>query len=294
MSGALLRAALAGPRCAMAIGAHDPVVAMLAHEAGAPVVYVSGSGSAAVVGGMADVGLISFTEMLEHARHIVAATPLPTLCDIDTGFGNETNVRRTIAEYEAIGAAGVHLEDQLFPKRCGQTEGTALIGVAEMQRKIAAAKEAQTDPGFVLVVRTDARQTEGVDGVVKRCRAYVEGGADALFPEALLSPEEFVRVRAELDVPLVIDLPEWGRTPATSLDELEGYGWNLGIYALSAMRVAHHAAREFMASLVRERTQAGWLDRMVTRDELADLVGLTALRADEERLRRRFPDAGEP
>jgi methylisocitrate lyase len=246
------------------------------------------------VGGLPDVGLLSFTEMLEHARHVVAATSLPVLCDIDTGFGGEANVRRTIAEYEAAGAAGVHIEDQTFPKRCGQTAGASLVDVAEMQRKIDAAKAAQRDDAFVLVARTDARQVEGLDGVIERCRAYVAAGADALFPEALLGPDEFRAVRDAVGVPLVIDLPEWGRTPPMSRDELGDLGWNMGIYAVSALRVALHAAREFIGDLVREGDQSAWLDRMATRDELADLLGLDALREAEARLDSAYgPGGGE-
>jgi methylisocitrate lyase len=216
---------------------------------------------------------------------VVAATSLPTLVDADTGHGNVTNVKRTIRELEQIGAAGVHLEDQTFPKRCGQTAGATIVPVEEMCAKIYAAKEAQRDDGFVLVVRTDARQCEGMGAVIERGRAYVAAGADALFPEALLSPDEFRRARTELpDVPLVIDVPEWGRSPTMTIAELAGWGFDLGIFAISAMRVALAAVREFLGDLHREETQRGWLDRMMTRAEVDELVGLPEVRADEERL----------
>jgi methylisocitrate lyase len=287
--GGELRAVLSAPGCAMAVGAHDPVTAKLVARAGVPVVYVSGSASAAVVGGMPDVGLLTFTEMAEHARQVVAATELPTLCDVDTGFGGIANVIRTVRAYEELGAAGVHMEDQVFPKRCGQTDGAQLEDVAQMQQKIAAAKDAQASADFVLIARTDARQTGDIGSVVHRCRAYVAAGADAVFPEALLTREEFARVREEVDAPLVIDIPEWGRSPTLALAELEELGWNLGIYAVSPLRVALHATREFLSDLTSAGTQTAWLDRMVSRDELADLLGLDALRASEDDLARRFP-----
>jgi methylisocitrate lyase len=283
--GARFREVLARPGCALAVGAYDPSVARLVERAGFPVCYVSGSGSSTAVLGVSDLGLISFKEMLDNARNVVAATSLPTLVDADTGHGNVTNVKRTIRELEQIGAAGVHLEDQTFPKRCGQTAGATIVPVEEMCAKIHAAKEAQRDDDFVLIVRTDARQCEGMDAVVERGRAYIAAGADALFPEALLTPDEFRRARAELpDVPLVIDVPEWGRSPTMTIAELAGWGFDLGIFAISAMRVALAAVREFLGDLHREETQRGWLDRMMTRAEVDELVGLPEVRADEERL----------
>jgi 2-methylisocitrate lyase-like PEP mutase family enzyme len=282
--GAALREVLARPGCAAAVGAYDPAVAKLVERAGFPVVYVSGSGSSTAVAGFTDVGLITFTEMLHNARHIIAATSTPTLCDVDTGFGNVTNVKRAIREFESIGAAGVHMEDQQFPKRCGQTAGAALIEAPEMMAKIYAAKEAQVSDDFVLIVRTDARQVEGLEGVIRRGRAYIEAGADVLFPEALLTPEEFVRCREELSVPLVIDVPEWGRSPTMTLEELSEWGFDMGIFAISAMRVALASVREFLGDLAGERTQRSWLDRMMSRAEVDDLVGLPQIRRDEERL----------
>lgn len=283
-AGTEFRRILAEPGCAIAAGAYDPAVAKLVERAGLPVVYVSGSGSSTAVGGFPDVGLLTFTEMLDNARHVINATSLPTLCDVDTGYGNVTNVARTIREYEAIGAAGVHIEDQTFPKRCGQTAGATIIDTADMQAKIYAAKEAQADDDFVLIVRTDARQCEGFDATIERSRAYVEAGADAIFPEALLTAEEFRACREALEVPLVIDVPEWGRSPTMTIGELSEWGFDLGIYAISALRVALGAVRAFYDDLAAERTQKSWIDRMMTRAEMDDLLGLTAIRENEERL----------
>jgi len=282
-AGAELRRILAAPGCAIAAGAYDPAVAKLVERAGLPVVYVSGSGSSTAVAGFPDIGLLTFSEMLDNARHMVNATSLPTLCDVDTGYGNVTNVARTIREYEAIGAAGVHIEDQTFPKRCGQTAGATIVDTAEMQAKIYAAKEAQADNDFVLIVRTDARQCEGFEATIERSRAYVEAGADAIFPEALLTADEFRQAREALDVPLVIDVPEWGRSPTMTIDELSEWGFDLGIYAISALRVALGAVRAFYADLAAERAQKSWIERMMTRAEMDDLLGLTAIRENEER-----------
>ena len=283
--GAALREVLARPGCAMAVGAYDPAVAKLVERAAFPVVYVSGSGTSTSVGGFSDLGLLSFKEMLDNARHIVAATSTPTICDIDTGFGSVTNVKRTIREFEQIGAAGVHMEDQTFPKRCGQTSGASIIPVEEMVAKIYAAKEAQRDDDFVLIIRTDANQCEGFEATIERGRAYLAAGADALFPEALLTAYEFRIYREEIGAaPLVIDVPEWGKSPTVTIDELEGWGWDLGIFAITAMRIALGTVRSFLGDLHDERTQRGWLDRMMTRAEVDELVGLPQVRADEDRL----------
>ncbi len=284
--GARFRQLLAEPGCATAVGAHDPTIAKLVEEAGFPVCYVSGSASSSCVGGFPDVGLLTLSELVANARHIINATELPVLCDADTGHGNVTNVRRTIREFESAGAAGVHLEDQTFPKRCGQTDGASCIPTAEMLAKIYAAKEAQRSDDFVLIVRTDARQCEGLDAVVERSRAYIAAGADAIFPEALLSAEEFRRARSEIDAPLVIDVPEWGRSPTMTIDELEHWGFDLGIFAISTLRIALGSVRRFLAGLAEARTQTAWLDDMMTRAEMDDLLGLTEIRNDEERLVR--------
>ena len=226
-------------------------------EAGFPLCYVSGSASSTAVAGFPDVGLLSFSELLANAHHIVNAVELPVLCDIDTGFGNPTNVARTVREFEAIGAAGVHIEDQTFPKRCGQTAGASCIPVDEMCAKIVAAKEAQRGDDFVVVVRSDARQCEGLEPLVERCRAYRSAGADAIFPEALLTAEEFVRV-GMLSANRSSSTCLVGRSPTVTIDELEGFGFDLGIFAVSAMRVALGAVRRFLADLgTRGRSSRG-------------------------------------
>jgi methylisocitrate lyase len=282
--GQRLRAVLAAPGCAAAVGVHDPAVAKLADEAGFPVLCASGSSTAAVVAGLPDVGLVTFTEMLTHAANLIAATERPVLCDIDTGFGGVTNVKRTIRAYEAAGAAGVLIEDQTFPKRCGQTAGAVPIATDEMVAKIYAAKEALREGDLVIVARTDARQAEGLDGAIARSQAYLAAGADVAFPVGLLTEEEFRACRAELAAPLLTDVPEWGRAPTMTIAELQDWGWDLGVFAVSALRVALAAVREFFADLATTGTQTAWLERMASRAEMDELMGLVRVRDDERRL----------
>lgn len=270
--------------CTAAVGAHDPTVAKLIEHAGFEVICASGSSTAAVVAGLPDVGLVSFSEMLNHARNIIAATSLPVFCDADTGFGNLTNVKRTIREYEAAGAAGLFIEDQEFPKRCGQTEGARCVTVSEMQGKVFAAKEAQLDDDFVVVARTDGRSAEGLNGAIARAIAYTHAGADAILPIGLQSEAEFRALREAVDVPLMTDIPEWGRAPSLALDELNEVGFQLGVFAISAMRVSLYAVSAFLDDLRRDGTQQQWLDRMMTRADLDALLDLPGVRADEQRI----------
>jgi len=226
------------------------------------------------VGGFPDVGLLTFTEMLDNARHVINATSLPTLCDVDTGYGNVTNVARTIREFEAVGAAGVHIEDQTFPKRCGQTAGATIVDTAEMQAKIFAAKEAQADDDFVLIVRTDARQCEGFDATIERSRAYIEAGADAIFPEALVNADMFrAFAKAMPGVKLLANMTEFGRTPFFTAGEFEQMGYKMVIWPVSAFRVANKAQAKLYAMLKRDGGAQAMLDQMQTRAELYELIG---------------------
>ncbi|HYI67383.1 MAG TPA: isocitrate lyase/phosphoenolpyruvate mutase family protein [Candidatus Limnocylindrales bacterium] len=278
--------------CTAAVGAHDPTVAKLIEQAGFEVICASGSSTAAVIAGLPDVGLVSFTEMLTHAHNIIAATSLPVFCDADTGFGNLTNVKRTVREYESAGAAGLFIEDQVFPKRCGQTEGAECISTREMQSKIFAAKETQSDDDFVLVARTDGRSAEGLEGAISRSVAYAHAGADAILPIGLQNDAEFRALRAAVEVPLITDIPEWGRAPTLTLDELRSVGFQLGVFAVSAMRVSLHAVSAFLRDLRDDGTQIPWLDRMMTRAELDAVLDLPGVRSEEVRLTELAPDDG--
>jgi methylisocitrate lyase len=278
-----LRTLLAGPGIVMVPGAHDALTARLAEEAGFPACYMTGSGTVAALLGLPDVGLITMPEMVMNARYLSGALSIPLICDADTGYGNAINVMRTVREYEAAGAAGLHIEDQVFPKRCGHMEGKAVIPLEEMVGKIRAAREARRDPDLVIIARTDARAVEGVDGAIRRARAYVEAGADAIFPEAPRSVEELARFAAEIPGPLLANMTEFGQTPLVPAAELERLGYRLVIYPVSALRVAHRAIQELFARIKRTGSQAECLDRMAHRQALYELVGLPAIRAAESR-----------
>ncbi|MGH7267756.1 MAG: methylisocitrate lyase [Candidatus Rokuibacteriota bacterium] len=278
-----LRTLVAGPGIAMIPGAHDALAARLIEQAGFPACYMTGAGTVAALLGMPDVGLITMTEMVMNARYIARAVSIPLVCDADTGYGNAVNVMRTVREYEAAGAAGIHLEDQVFPKKCGHMDGKALIPAEEMAGKIRAACEARQDPDFVIIARTDSRAVEGVEAAIRRARLYAEAGADVIFPEAPQSRDELARFAAEIRAPLLANMTEFGKTPLVPAAELERMGYRLVIYPASALRVAHRAMEELFAQIKRAGSQEACLDRMAHRQELYELVGLPAVHVAERR-----------
>jgi methylisocitrate lyase len=272
----------------MAPGAHDAFTAKLIEQAGFAACYMTGSGTVSALLGMPDVGLITMTEMVMNARYIARAVSIPVVCDADTGYGNAINVLRTVREYEAAGVAGIHLEDQIFPKKCGHMEGKALIPVGEMVGKMRAACAAREDPDFVIIARTDSRAVEGVEAAIRRANAYAEAGADLIFPEAPQSGEELARFAKEIQAPVMANMTEFGKTPLVSAGELEAMGYRLAIFPATALRVAHRAMQELFAHIKQHGSQAGFLDRMAHRQELYELVGLPAVHEAE----RRFTTGG--
>jgi methylisocitrate lyase len=254
-------------------GAFNALVAKQAERLGFAAVYFSGGALSAGWAGLPDVGLLTQTEFAEQAAVLARATSLPVLCDADTGFGEALNVERTVRLYEQAGAAGLHLEDQTLPKRCGHLSGKSLIDSAGMAAKIRAAAHARRDREFVIVARTDAVSVEGFDAAVGRAQAYLAAGADMVFPEALESAEQFARFAREVKAPLVANMTEFGRSPLIPFDELAAMGYAAVIYPLSAMRAAMKAANEVLATLRAEGTQRGLIDRMQTRGELYELIG---------------------
>jgi methylisocitrate lyase len=245
-------------------------------------VYLSGAALSATLG-LPDVGLVSVTEFADAARAICAATTLPLICDADTGFGEALSAERTVRLFEAAGAAGLHLEDQQLPKRCGHLSGKQLVDVATMTAKLKAATSARSDRDFVIIARTDARGVEGFDASVERARRYVEAGADAVFPEALESEEEFAAfARALPGVPLLANMTEFGRTPFFTASEFEAMGYSMVIWPVSALRVANKAQAELYAAIRRDGGAQAMLERMQTRVELyatIDYAGYEALDA---------------
>ena len=254
-------------------GVFNALTAKLAERLGYRAAYLSGGALSAGWAGLPDVGLLSLTEFAEQAAVLASSTSLPLLCDADTGFGGAVNVERTVRLYEAAGAAGLHLEDQVMPKRCGHLSGKSVVDAAEMASKIHAAVAARRDPGFVIVARTDARSVEGFDGAVERARRYLDAGADMIFPEALESAEEFARFAREIDAPLLANQTEFGRGPLLPFEDLAGMGYKAVLYPLTAFRAAMKAAEETLILLRDQGTQRGSLGRMQTRAELYDLLG---------------------
>jgi methylisocitrate lyase len=269
--GARLRAAWnRGP--IMIPGAFNALTARLAERLGFEAVYLSGGALSAGWAGLPDIGLLTQTEFAEQAAVLARATSLPLLCDADTGFGEAINAARTVRLYEEAGAAGLHLEDQILPKRCGHLSGKGLVEPSVMYAKIRAAVSSRRDPDFVIVARTDARSVEGFEAAVARARSYLDAGADMIFPEALESAEEFARFAREVPAPLIANMTEFGRGPLLDFEELAGLGYRAVLYPLTAFRAAMKAAEETLIELRERGTQRGWLDRMQTRAELYDLL----------------------
>jgi methylisocitrate lyase len=289
--GAKFRAALAaGPM--MIPGTFNALNARMAERLGFRGIYFSGGALSAGWAGVPDIGLLTSTEFADQAAMIARATSLPLLCDADTGFGEAVNVERTVTLYERAGAAGLHLEDQEMPKRCGHLSGKRLVGVDEMTAKIRAAVAARLDPDFVVIARTDARSVEGFDAAVDRANAYLGAGADMIFPEALESAEEFERFAQVVPAPLIANMTEFGRSPLLGFDELAGFGYKAVLYPLTAFRAAMKAAGDVLAELRDRGTQGSSLGRMMDRSELYDLLGYSEWEARDRAYFR--GDASKP
>jgi methylisocitrate lyase len=254
-------------------GVPNAAMARQVEQAGFDAVYISGAGLANATGGVPDIGLLTLTEVARLAGYIVSATTIPAIVDADTGFGGAPNVARTIQELESAGLAGCHIEDQEFPKRYGHLAGKSLVDTEEMVGKIQAAVAARSDPDFLIIARTDARAVEDFGSAVERARQYIAAGADAIFPEALQTIEEFRNFAREIDRPLLANMTEFGKSPLLSFGELEKLGYRMVIFPMTAVRIAMKATADFFADLKRAGTQTGWLDRMQTRKELYALLG---------------------
>jgi len=258
--------------CVMMPGVPNAAVARQVERAGFEAVYISGAGMANSTAGVPDIGLLTLTEVARLAGYIANAVNIPAIVDADTGFGGAENVARTIRELESAGLAGCHIEDQEFPKRCGHLAGKSIVDVEEMVGKVKAAVASRRDPDFFIMARTDARAIEDLKGAVKRAQAYVEAGADAIFPEALQSAEEFKTFAGEIKAPLLANMTEFGKSPLLSFKELSDLGYRMVIYPMSAFRVSMKASEEFLRDLKKQGTQSGWIDKMQTRQKLYELL----------------------
>ncbi len=265
-------------------GVFNGLVARLAQDAGFSAVYLSGAALSASMA-LPDVGLVTLTEFVAAARSIAEATPLPLVCDADTGFGEALNVERTIRQMEAAGVAGLHIEDQELPKRCGHLSGKSLIEPAEMVAKIRAAVAARRDPDFFVIARTDARGVTGYEDAVARAHRYREAGADAIFPEALESAEEFARFAKEVPGPLLANMTEFGKSPLLPASQLADLGYRLILFPVTTLRAALFAAHSVLAEIRAAGTQSALVSQMMTRARLYELLGY---RGYEERDRRYF------
>jgi len=254
-------------------GVFNALTAKMAERLGYEAVYLSGGALSAGWAGVPDVGLLTATEFADQARLLAGSTSLPLLCDADTGFGETVNVERTVRLYEQTGAAGLHLEDQVLPKRCGHLTGKAVIEADAMVSKIRAAVASRRDPGFVIVARTDVRSVAGFDAAIDRARLYREASLAMIFPEALESAEEFARFAQLVQAPLLANLTEFGRGPLLDFDTLSGFGYRAVLYPLTAFRSAMKAAETTLAHLRSQGTQRDLLDGMQTRAELYELIG---------------------
>lgn len=259
--------------------------ARILEQAGFRAAYLSGAGLSAARA-MPDIGLLTLTDVAVETHHITQAVSVPLLVDADTGFGDVQQVYRSVQELEASGAAGIQIEDQTFPKRCGHLEGKQVINPQAMCEKIAAAVEARRDPELLIIARTDARAVEGLDGAIHRGRLYAEAGAAAIFPEALESAEEFQAFARAMNehVFLVANMTEWGKTPFLSLSEFASLGYHVVLFPMTLFRMAARAMDDALAELRATGTQRGMLDRMQTRRELYEVLRYAAYEAWEERI----------
>lgn len=252
-------------------GAFSPLVAMLVQQLKFDGVYVSGGALSAAMG-LPDVGLTTLTEVAGQAAAIARVTDLPTIVDADTGFGEPANVARTIQTLEVAGAAGCHLEDQLMPKRCGHLDKKQLVEPAEMTRKIKAAAAAKTDENFIIIARTDARGAEDLDAAIDRAKQYVDAGAEMIFPEALADESEFEAFRSAINVPLLANMTEFGKSPLLTSEKLQQLGFNVVIYPVTSLRLAMKAIETGLQQIREEGSQQACVENMQTRQELYELL----------------------
>lgn len=270
--GQLFRLAVTEESPLQVMGAITAYAGLMAKRTGYRALYLSGGGVAANSLGMPDLGISTMEDVLTDARRIVDATGMPLLVDIDTGWGGAFNIARTIRSFERIGVAAVHMEDQVGQKRCGHRPGKEVVSLQEMTDRVKAAVDARTDASFVLMARTDAAAVEGLDAAIERAMAYVEAGADMIFPEAMSSLEDYRKFKAAVKVPILANLTEFGSTPFYTTDELREAGVDIALYCCGAYRAMNKAALNFYETVRRDGTQKNIIDTLQTRAELYDFL----------------------
>jgi methylisocitrate lyase len=284
-AGARFRAALAAESPLQVVGAITAYAGLMAKRVGYKALYLSGGGVAANSLGVPDLGISTMDDVLTDARRIVDAAQLPLLVDIDTGWGAAFNIARTIRSFERVGVAAVHLEDQVSQKRCGHRPGKEVVPKEEMVDRVKAAVDARTDPSFVIMARTDAAAIEGIDSAIERAVAYVEAGADMIFPEAMGTLDNYRKFRAAVQAPILANLTEFGKTPYFTVDELRSANVDIALYCCGAYRAMNKAALGFYETVRRDGTQKACVPQMQTREELYDFLGYHAY---EDRLDKLF------
>ena len=263
----------------VAPGTYDPLMARLIAQAGFEAVEMNGAGVTYTTLAMPDLGLVTMSEMVERAYRVADACDLPVICDADTGYGNALNVIRTVREFERAGVAAIRLEDQEIPKRCGHFTGKTLISVEEMVGKLKAALDTRIDPDFLIIARTDARSVDGLEAALDRVAAYADAGADMVFVEAPQSVEEFAAIPRAVDVPVLANMIEGGRSPLLSADDLQKLGFSVALFANGLARFLTRQAQDFLDVLKREGTTEPLLDRMNGLDRQNEILGLAEYEA---------------
>ncbi len=268
----ILKQVLSRPGLVTAPGVYDMISARIADRLGFDVLYMTGYGVSASLG-LPDAGLVSFTEMVERVAQICLGTTTPVVCDADTGFGGLLNVERTVRGYEAAGAAALQLEDQVFPKRCGHTPGRRVIPLEDMVRKIKVAVASRASPDFLVVARTDARTTHGLDEALRRGEAYAKAGADILFIESPESEEEMARIGRHFDVPLLANMADGGRTPILSRERLQELGYKMAIFPATGFLATAKALERVYGVLAKKGSSATIQNELYSFDKFCRLVG---------------------
>jgi 2-methylisocitrate lyase-like PEP mutase family enzyme len=284
-----LREMLDGHEIVVAPGAYDGLTARLVERAGFPAVYVTGSGVSYTRLAQPDLALVSFSEMVSAVGYVAQAVDIPVIADADTGYGNHLNLIRCVREYQRAGATALQIEDQVYPKKCGHLPGRELISTGEMVNKIRAAKDAASDPDFLVIARTDAIAVTGIDDAIARARAYRDAGADLLYVEGPESTADMAKILQSVPGRHAIDMVEGGRIPLLTASELQDLGYSLVIFPNSLTRAFAYCGEQLLGTLRKTGGTAGWLDRMYLFDDLQSLLG-----ADEiARLDREYGAAGQ-
>jgi 2,3-dimethylmalate lyase len=281
---AKLRQLLREPGIIVAPGAYDCLTAKLIELEGFPALYMTGAGTSLTRLGKPDLGLATLSEMVSNAAAMASTVSIPLIADADTGYGGSLNVYRAVREYEKAGVAALHIEDQVFPKRCGHLDGKQVVAAEDMVIKLRAAVEARSDEDFVLIARTDALAVTGLDDTLRRCHAYAEAGADVLFVEAVRTREEIERIAREISVPLLYNFVEHGKSPLLSVAELQRLGFKLVIFPGSIMLAVLPLVREILGAIKRHGTTEALLGRMTNVVELFETMGLSDMLALDARV----------